>query len=109
METLGNTLRNATDGQSAAVEKGYLLEKGYLSENEMAGMLDIARQAVAPNKRLRGQGPIALTLATERGWGVRAISRFLSTHGLPVSPAAVSKFLSAERASERTKSTQAEN
>jgi hypothetical protein len=85
METTGNTLRNTT-------EKGYLLEK------EMAGMLDIAKQAVAPNQRLRGQGPIALTLATERGWGVRAISRFLTTHGLSVSPAAVSKFLSAERA-----------
>lgn len=74
------------------------MEKGYLLEEEMASMLDLAKQAVAPNKRLRGQGPIALTLATERGWGVRAISRFLSTHGLPVSPAAVSKFLSAERA-----------
>jgi hypothetical protein len=89
METTGNTLRNATEGP---------LEKGYLLEKEMAGMLDIAKQAVAPNKRLRGQGPIAITLATERGWGVRAISRFLTTHGLPVSPAAVSKYLAAERA-----------
>lgn len=89
METTGNTPRNATDGPA---------EKGYLLEEEMAGMLDIAKQAVAPNKRLRGQGPIAITLATERGWGVRAISRFLTTHGLPVSPAAVSKYLAAERA-----------
>lgn len=94
METTGNTLRNATEGPA---------EKGYLLEEEMTGMLDIAKKAVAPNKRLRGQGPIALTLATESRWGVRAISRFLSTHGLPVSPAAVSKFLSAERA----KATQA--
>ena len=74
------------------------MEKGYLLEEEMAGMLDITKQAVTPNKRLREQGPIALTLAPERAWEVRTISRFLTTHGLPVSPAAVSKYLDAERA-----------
>lgn len=91
METLGHKQRNTSASTSPD-------GKEYLLETEMSEMLDIAKQAVAPNKRLRGQGPIALTLANERGWGVRAISRFLSSHGLPVSPAAVSKFLAAERA-----------
>jgi hypothetical protein len=84
METIENTFGNTAGSKS------------YLLEGEMSELLELAKKAVAPNSRLRGQGQIALTLS-ERGFGVRPIARFLSAHGLPVSPAAVSKYLTAER------------
>ena len=66
--------------------------KNHLSENDVTQLLEIAQMAISPNTRLRGQGQIAMTLRA-RGFGPRAISRFLTTHGLPVSPAAISKYL----------------
>jgi hypothetical protein len=75
--------------------------KNHLSEGEFSQLVQLAQHAIAPNTGLRGQGPIALTLR-ERGFGVRAISRFLSTNGLPVSPASVSKFLNKQNTPSNT-------
>lgn len=75
--------------------------KTHLSESDVTQLLEIAQIAISPNTRLRGQGQIAVTLR-DRGFGPRAISRFLTTHGLPVSPAAVSKYLTANPATTET-------
>ncbi|MEI7910353.1 MAG: hypothetical protein WCK77_12010 [Verrucomicrobiota bacterium] len=75
--------------------------KTHLSESDVSQLLELAQNAVSPNTRLRGQGQIALTLRG-RGFGPRAITRFLTTHGLPVSPAAVSKYLTANPATTET-------
>jgi predicted transcriptional regulator len=68
--------------------------KTHLTEKDVNQLLELAQEAVPPNSKLRGQGEIALTLR-DLGFGPRAIARFLATHGLPVSPAAVSKYLTA--------------
>ena len=78
--------------------------KTHLSESDVTQLLEIAQNTVSPNTRLRDQGEIALTLR-DRGFGSRAISQFLTEYGLPVSPAAISKYLTANPATTETNTT----
>lgn len=58
---------------------------------EMLEEIKAAANAVAPNAPLKGQAEVA-TMLREKGYSVRAISRFLGEHGLPVSPTAITNY-----------------
>jgi len=56
-----------------------------------------AANAIAPNAPLKGQAEVAKILH-EKGYSIRAISRFLSEHGLPVSTTAITNYFRQEDA-----------
>lgn len=66
-------------------------------DQEKLEEIKVAAEAVAPNAPLKGQAEIAKILRA-KGYGIRAISRFLCDHGLPVSTTAITNYFRQEDA-----------
>lgn len=63
-----------------------------LTTEQLTRLQELASSAIPKNDPLRGQGKVALELHG-KGYSMREVAQFLTTNGIPVSHAAVGKFI----------------